>query len=74
MPKPKRILLDMRRKEAQERQKARDLLTPQDQIARLDQMFGKGKGAKRERSRLLEQISVEKKQKSVAKSSKGGKV
>ena len=47
-----------RRDSAQERQKERDTLTPQQQLKRLDAMLGKGQGAKKERSRLKNQITT----------------
>jgi hypothetical protein len=46
---------EQKKKEAEERQQARAARTPEQQIARLDKMFGKGKGAERERARLLGQ-------------------
>lgn len=41
-----------RREEAAKRQEIRDGRTAKQQLARLDKMFGKGKGAARERARL----------------------
>ena len=38
--------------EADSRQEARDTRSDKEQLQRLDQMLGKGKGAKRERERL----------------------
>lgn len=40
------------------RQAARAELTPAQQLARLDQLFGAGVGAKRERARLAKQIAA----------------
>lgn len=44
--------LAKRRAEAGERKAVRDALTPQQQLARLDTLFGVGQGAKKERARL----------------------
>jgi hypothetical protein len=52
--------LEQKQEEASARQEIRDARNPQQQIDHLDIMFGKGKGAKRERGRLqlaLEQTS-----------------
>ncbi len=46
------MFLEQRRKEAAERQEARNKLSPSEQIALLDQRLGKGLGAKKERARL----------------------
>lgn len=43
---------ERRQKAATERQEARDLLSSADQLAKLDSLFGEGKGAVRERARL----------------------
>lgn len=43
---------DERRESAIERQAARDARSHQQQLERLDRMFGKGKGAAKERARL----------------------
>ena len=45
-----------RRKAAELRQEERAKLTPQQQLAKLDKMFGDGQGAARERVRLQKQI------------------
>jgi len=50
-------LKQLHREEAEERQAIRNKRTDQDQIAELDKMFGKGNGAKRERTRLLARIA-----------------
>ena len=42
----------LKREEAEARNKDRAKRTNAQQIAKLDKMFGKGKGAKRERERL----------------------
>jgi hypothetical protein len=41
-----------RQKRAEERLKEQVARTPEQQIARLNEMFGKGKGATKERARL----------------------
>lgn len=46
-----------RRKEAKERQEERNKLTPEQQLAKLDDMFGKDQGAKKERTKLLNKIN-----------------
>ena len=48
-----------RRKEAEARQEERAKRTPQEQLARLDAMFGKDQGAARERERLQALIQGE---------------
>ena len=45
-----------RQADAKERAAARAALTDQQQIDRLDRLFGEGVGAKKERSRLARQI------------------
>ena len=45
-----------RREEAEERQAARDARGDEGQLARLDEMFGTGKGAQKERQRLAERL------------------
>jgi ABC-type enterochelin transport system substrate-binding protein len=47
---------DERRKEASERQDKRNSLSDTEQIAKLDSIFGKGKGAKKEREKLNKKI------------------
>ena len=49
-------ILARRRADAEERQAARDARGDEAQLARLDEMFGPGKGALRERERLAERI------------------
>lgn len=49
--------LEQRRSSAAERQAAADLRTPQQQLARLDHMYGKGQGAAKERAKLAEKIA-----------------
>lgn len=44
---------DARKKAAEERQKERSKRTDAEQLALLDQRFGKGQGAVKERARLL---------------------
>jgi hypothetical protein len=48
---------DLKREEANARQKERDKLTPQEQLAKLDRMFGKDVGATKERLRLHKAIT-----------------
>jgi len=45
-----------RRERAKERKEAAEGRTPQEQLARLDDMLGKGKGAKKERAKLAKRI------------------
>lgn len=62
MPRPVRIppmkqethheRKDRLREEAQIRQEVRDMRSPQEQLQRLDDMFGVGQGARKERARL----------------------
>lgn len=47
-PEKKKLL----REQAKARQEEREKRTPEMQIARLDAMFGPGKGAKKERAKL----------------------
>ena len=47
--------------------------TPQQQIERLDQMFGEGQGAAKERARLQKQIEQDSKPKAKAKKVKAKK-
>ena len=44
---------DLKQKEADERKIAYDKLSVKEKIARLDQMFGVGIGAKKQRDRLV---------------------
>ena len=43
---------EVRRRNAEERKRLRDQLTPEQQLAVLDERLGPGQGAKRERARL----------------------
>lgn len=53
MPRPKtESVREERRREAEARQKERDQLSAEEQLARLDERLGKGVGAARERARL----------------------
>jgi len=49
---------DQRRKDAQVRAEQRGLLTPQQQIDRLDKRLGAGVGAKKERAKLTKLIEA----------------
>ncbi len=49
--------IEQKRTEAEERQAARDAMTPQEQLKRLDLLLGKNQGAMRERVRLQDQIN-----------------
>lgn len=55
---PRPDLREFRQKEARERQAGRDELTPKEQLKKLDQMLGAGKGAKKERARLDWQVKT----------------
>jgi hypothetical protein len=50
---------DDRRRRANERQEARAKRTPQEQLRILDERFGEGKGAAKERVRLVALIEAE---------------
>jgi ABC-type enterochelin transport system substrate-binding protein len=60
-----------RRERAEELATERATRTPQQQLERLDQMFGEGQGATKERAQLLSQI--EQASKPVPKTKKKGK-
>lgn len=60
-----------RQAEAKERAAVRASISDAEQLARLDAMFGKGQGAKKERARL--QARIEAGSKSAPKSSKKSK-
>lgn len=63
-----------RKEEAKERDAARAALTDQQQLDRLNSMFGEGLGAKKERARLAKQIvEVAKVKTSAPKKSKSKK-
>lgn len=47
---------EKRRDEAWGRLETRAYLAPQEQLQRLDERLGKGRGAKRERARLVKEI------------------
>lgn len=49
---------DIRNEDANERQEVRNSRTPQQQLAHLDTILGKGLGATKERARLQKQIGV----------------
>lgn len=50
-----------RKAEAEARQKTASERTPAQQLARLDELFGPGQGAQRERMRLVGRLNQEKK-------------
>lgn len=50
----------MRQESAEKRQEERAKRSPKEQLVRLDNMFGKGEGAQKERKRLQEMIDKEK--------------
>ena len=54
--KPKHI----KQKEAVERQKKHDALTPQQKLNKLNQKFGRGIGAHKERAKLKSQLNKKK--------------
>ena len=51
------VARDERRKRAEALAEERAKRTPEQQIARLDQMFGEGKGAVKERAKLAKRIA-----------------
>jgi hypothetical protein len=51
-----RIRVEKRQDEADKRAEKRSKLTPKQQLNRLDKKLGKGKGAIRERARLVKQL------------------
>jgi len=57
-----------KQEEALERQAVRDKMSPQQQLAELDKVFGEDNGAEKERERLMRQVS-----KQIAKKQKGKK-
>lgn len=56
---------DFRRKQAEERDGQRNSISHQQQLEKLDRLFGKGQGAKKERAKLVLRISEEKQQKDI---------
>lgn len=58
-----------RQAEAKERAAVRASISDTEQLARLDNMFGKGQGAKRERARLEKRIAAGAKKKPTKKKS-----
>jgi hypothetical protein len=46
-----------RKERALERKEAADQRSPQEQLSRLDRMFGEGQGAKKEREKLHKRIA-----------------
>lgn len=55
--KSSRKRVDLRRKIAAENAEKRASITDEQQLDKLDGMFGKGNGAKRERARLAKRIA-----------------
>lgn len=49
---------EIRRGAAEQRQEARKGRTDQQQLARLDELLGKGRGAVKERTRLVQRIAA----------------
>jgi len=64
----RRYRKDLRRREAEERNKAWSGLTHTQQLAALDLRFGEGKGATKQRARIAKAIEDAKKPKPSAKS------
>jgi hypothetical protein len=54
----KHVVKATRRAEAEIRQREREDRGDEAQLARLDAMFGAGKGAQRERARLIERLGI----------------
>lgn len=52
MPK----LKEQKKEETKKREENRRRKSPRDQLAKLDQLFGKGRGAKKERIRLQKKM------------------
>lgn len=50
---------ELKKQEAIDRQELRNKLTPIQQLEKLDKMFGKGKGAKKERIKLQKIIETQ---------------
>lgn len=65
----KQSIID-RAERAKQRQKEHDKLTPEQKLQKLDKNLGKGIGAKRERTRLLNEIEKKKQQQKSKKSTK----
>lgn len=62
-----KALKALKRKEAEERQVKYDAMSTARKIAALDQAFGKGLGAKKQRAKLAAQLKAEKVEKAVKK-------
>jgi hypothetical protein len=57
--------IEQRREEAKVRQAESDTLTPEQRLARLDEKFGKGQGAVKERAKLLAAIEKVKQEQAI---------
>ena len=64
---------DDRRRRATERQETRAKRTPQEQLRILDERFGEGKGAAKERARLAALIEAEERARRAEQEKKKGK-
>lgn len=62
---PRHVLKKMRQEEAAERAAARALLSTQEKIDALDNLLGKGVGAKKERAKLQARLAEEQATKAV---------
>ena len=59
-----------KKERALERQEVASKRTPQEQLARLDKMFGEGQGARKERAKLNKRIEEKELQEQLARSEK----
>lgn len=65
-----RLAKENRKKAAIARQAEADNRSPKDQLLRLNELFGDGQGAKKERAKLEARIAKEKEEKSKKKKEK----